>query len=112
MLVSTAQHQSNTFYAHTMASEPDNMNRFLDEQLVELEQKFNLFMQEMEDDLIFTPLMVNEANAAWESEDFMKEPIAEGSKLITIDRHTTALCLTGSITVTVLVYLGMILSST
>ncbi len=114
MLLSTAQHYSNHCKANNMISEADVINQFLDEQLLDLEQKFNLFMKEMEDDLIFPSFTTNDAEAGWDDDDFlMKDIPADGPKkqLITIDKHTTVLCVTGSITVTVLVYLGMVLSS-
>jgi hypothetical protein len=98
-----------------MKSETDNINRFLDEQLLDLEQKFNLFMKEMENDLIFPSFISNGSDNDWDDDDFLmlnNHPTGEPKKhLVRIDKHTTVLCVTGSITVTVLVYLGMVLSS-
>jgi hypothetical protein len=96
-----------------MKSETDNINRFLDEQLLDLEQKFNLFMKEMENDLIFPSFISNASDNDWD-DDFLsfEDQASEPKKhLVRIDTHTTVLCVTGSITVTILVYLGMVLSS-
>jgi hypothetical protein len=114
MLQSTAQQQAKKYTAKIMISETDNINQFLDNQLLDLEQRFSQFMKEMEDDLIFPSFMVNEANAAWDDDDVLTTQITidESNKpLLNLDKHTTVLCVTGSITVTVLVYLGMVLSS-
>lgn len=100
-----------------MTSEADNINQFLDEQLLDLEQKFSRFMKEMEEDLIFPSFMANGSDSNWDDDDdyLMMDNHEDKPKnkkhLVSIDTHTTVLCVTGSITVTVLVYLGMILSS-
>lgn len=113
MLLSTAQQAPKHHTANIMISETDDINRFLDNQLMDLEQRFNQFMKEMEEDLIFPSLMANE-DADWDDDDFLMKPGLSdepGKQLINLDKHTTALCLTGSITVTILVYLGIVLSS-
>jgi hypothetical protein len=98
--------------ANKMISETDSINQFLDEQLLDLEQRFSKFMKEMEDDLIFPSFMAN-SDAAWDDESLMQDHLPDEAKksLINIDKHTTALCVTGSITISVLVYLGLMLSS-
>jgi hypothetical protein len=114
MLQSTAQQKTKKYTAAIMISETDDINQFLDNQLSDLEQRFGQFMKEMEDDLIFPSFMVNEANAAWDDDDVLTTqiPVNETNRqLLNLDKHTTVLCVTGSITVTVLVYLGMVLSS-
>jgi hypothetical protein len=114
MLLSTAQQVSKHHTANIMISETDDINRFLDDQLMDLEQRFNQFMKEMEGDLIFPSIMANEADDDWNDDEFLMNPSLSNEshkQLISLDKHTTALCLTGSITVTILVYLGIVLSS-
>ena len=91
-----------------MTSEAENLNQFLDEQLLDLEQKFNQFMKEMEDDLIFPTF--NNTLESWDDDFLLQDDPIEDKSLIKIDAHTTALCVTGSITLSILVYLGMVLS--
>lgn len=114
MLLSTAQHNIKNYTANIMTTDAHNINQFLDEQLLDLEQRFSQFMKEMEDDLIFPSFKMGEESAKWDDDDLFMEDTASNrptKQFIAIDRHTTVLCVTGSITVTVLVYLGMVLSS-
>jgi hypothetical protein len=113
MLLSAAQQQTQKYKTNVMMNETNDINQFLDSQLLDLEQRFSQFMKEMEDDLIFPSFLASEANAAWDDDDFLMQhdPIDESKQIINLDKHTTVLCVTGSITVSVLVYLGIVLSS-
>lgn len=92
----------------------EKMNKQLDAQILELEQRFNAFLKELEDDFDFVPSAVSNKNKQIEEDDYYPEFDHRLSdierKYATVDRkYTIVLLLTSLLMVSVLCYLGYIL---
>jgi archaellum component FlaC len=93
----------------------DKMNQQIDAQLLELEQRFNQFMKELEEDFNFVPSAI--ANQHENQQRKYSDSRKIDDRLTDIEKHyiaverkyTILLYLTGSITVGIFVYLGYIL---
>lgn len=93
----------------------DKMNQQIDAQLLELEQRFNQFMKELEEDFNFVPSVIANQNENQQRKYNDSKKIDD--RLTDIEKHyiaverkyTILLYLTGSITVGIFVYLGYIL---
>jgi archaellum component FlaC len=93
----------------------DKMNQQIDAQLVELEQRFNQFMKELEEDFNFVPSVI--ANQNDNQQRMYGGSTKIDDRLTDIEKHyvaverkyTILLYLTGSITVGIFAYLGYIL---
>lgn len=91
----------------------DKMSKQLDAQILELEERFNAFLKELEDDFDFVPSAVSHKHKAPE-EDYYPEfdnRLADiEKKYATVDRkYTIVLVLTSLIMLSVLGYLGYVL---
>ena len=91
----------------------DNMSRQLDAQILELEQRFNQFLKELEEDFDFVPSAVAHKNDK-EGDDYYPELDTRLSdmekKYANVDKkYTIVLCLTTILMLSVLGYLGYVL---
>jgi tetrahydromethanopterin S-methyltransferase subunit G len=91
-----------------MANDTDKMSQQLDAQLLELEQRFNNFMKELEEDFNFVPsAIVNQNDNQQKIDDRLK---SIEKRYDSVDKkYTILLCLTGAITIGIFVYLGYLL---
>jgi hypothetical protein len=91
----------------------DKMNKQLDAQILELEERFNLFLKELEEDFDFVPAAVAKGKGGYD-DDILPEldnRITDIEKrYASVDRkYTIVLALTTTITLSVLGYLAYIL---
>ena len=91
-----------------MANDTDKMGQQLDAQLLELEQRFNNFMKELEEDFNFVPSAITNQNDNQQKIDNRLTNIEK--RYDSVDRkYTILLCLTGAITIGIFAYLGYLL---
>jgi hypothetical protein len=98
-----------------MADNSEKMNQLLDAQLQELEDRFNQFLKELEEDFNFVPSVVKQGKTGYHS-DYDDEP-AMDYRLSTIEKrydsidrkYTIVLALTSAMAIGALIYLGMVL---
>ena len=91
-----------------MANDTDKMGQQLDAQLLELEQRFNNFMKELEEDFNFVPSAITNQNGNQQIIDNRLTNIEK--RYDSVDRkYTILLCLTGAITIGIFAYLGYLL---
>jgi hypothetical protein len=98
-----------------MADNTEKMNQLLDAQLVELEDRFNQFLKELEEDFNFVPSVVKQGKSGFHS-DYDDDPELDyrltkiESRYDSIDRkYTIVLILTSTIALAALSYLGYVL---
>jgi hypothetical protein len=91
----------------------DKMNKQLDAQILELEQRFNAFLKELEDDFDFVPSAVANKPKSYDDEyypEFDHRLADIEKKYATVDRkYTIVLVLTTLLMVSVIGYLGYVL---
>ncbi|MEQ1484139.1 hypothetical protein [Methyloglobulus sp.] len=92
----------------------EKMNQQLDAQILELEQRFNQFLKELEDDFDFVPSAISNKNQKDNRDDYYPEfddRLAKiEKKYATVDRkYTIVLVLTTLLMLSVLGYLGYVL---
>lgn len=92
----------------------DKMNKQLDAQIMELEQRFNQFLKELEEDFDFVPSAIAKNNNQTQDDDYYPEfddRLADIEKrYANVDRkYTIVLTLTTIIMLSVLGYLGYVL---
>ncbi len=91
----------------------DKMSQQLDAQILELEERFNAFLKELEEDFDFVPSAVAQKNKAPEDDyypEFDHRLADIEKKYATVDRkYTIVLALTTLLMLSVLGYLGYIL---
>ena len=92
----------------------DKMNKQLDAQILELEQRFNAFLKELEEDFDFVPSAVTNKGKDSYDDDYYPEfdnRLADiEKKYATVDRkYTIVLTLTTLLMLSVLGYLGYVL---
>lgn len=97
-----------------MANEhKDKMNQQLDAQILELEQRFNQFLKELEDDFDFVPSAVANKHHSHDDDyypEFDNRLASMEKKYATVDRkYTLVLTLTTVLMLSVLGYLGYVL---
>jgi hypothetical protein len=98
-----------------MADNTEKMNQLLDAQLVELEDRFNQFLKELEEDFNFVPSVVKQGKSGFHS-DYDDDPEIDyrltkiEDRYDSIDRkYTIVLILTSTIALAALSYLGYVL---
>jgi hypothetical protein len=86
----------------------DKMGQQIDAQLLELDQRFNQFMKELEEDFNFIPSVIANKN---DNKQVMDDRLADMEKRYdSVDKkYTILLCLTGAITMGIFVYVGYLL---
>jgi hypothetical protein len=93
----------------------DNMSKQLDAQILELEQRFNQFLKELEEDFDFVPSAVSNKNAKDEKDDeyypeFDHRLADMEKKYANVDKkYTIVLFFTTLLMLSVLGYLGYVL---
>jgi hypothetical protein len=91
----------------------EKMSKQLDAQILELEQRFNAFLKELEEDFDFVPAAIAHKNKHQEDEyypEFDHRLADIEKKYATVDKkYTIVLVLTTLLMVSVLGYLGFIL---
>jgi len=98
-----------------MSDNTEKMNQLLDAQLLELEDRFNQFLKELEEDFNFVPSVVKQGKNIHQSdyEDFPErvDRLADIEKRYdSIDRkYTIVLTLTSAMALGALIYLGYVL---
>lgn len=100
-----------------MADNTEKMNQLLDAQLMELEDRFNLFLKELEEDFNFVPSVIKQGKQSqghqWDYDDDpeMDERLTKIEKRYdSIDKkYTIVLTLTSSLALGALVYLWHVL---
>ena len=98
-----------------MANHNDKMNQQIDAQLLELEERFNSFIKELEEDFNFVPSVIAKPNehpsSRYESAPEIDDRLTKIEKRYdAVDRkYTIVLCLTSAITIGVFAYLGYVL---
>ena len=98
-----------------MADNTEKMNQLLDAQLLELEDRFNQFLKELEEDFHFVPSVVKQGKQGYHS-DYDDDPEMDHrltkieKRYDSIDRkYTIVLSLTSILAVGALAYLGYVL---
>jgi hypothetical protein len=91
----------------------DKLNKQLDAQILELEERFNQFLKELEEDFDFVPSAITKSKGGYD-DDVLPEldhRITDIEKrYASVDRkYTLVLALTTTITLSVLAYLGYLL---
>jgi len=95
-----------------MPNNTDKMDQQLDAQLMELENRFNQFMKELEEDFNFVPSAIQHDSPQKRYGDYeIDDRLTKIEKRYdSVDKkYTILLCLTGSITLGIFIYLGYIL---
>ncbi len=97
-----------------MPNNTDKMDQQLDAQLLELENRFNQFMKELEEDFNFVPSAIANQNDNVQKKygDYqIDDRLTKIEKRYdSVDKkYTILLCLTGSITLGIFIYLGYML---
>lgn len=91
----------------------DKMNQQLDAQILELEQRFNQFLKELEDDFDFVPAAVAKSRDKHDDEyypEFDNRLASIEKKYATVDKkYTIVLTLTTLLMLSVFGYLGYVL---
>jgi SMC interacting uncharacterized protein involved in chromosome segregation len=92
----------------------EKMNQQLDAQILELEQRFNQFLKELEDDFDFVPSAISNKNQKDNHDDYYPEfddRLAKiEKKYASVDKkYTIVLVLTTLLMLSVLGYLGYVL---
>ena len=91
----------------------DKMSKQLDAQILELEQRFNAFLKELEEDFDFVPSAVTKTKASEEDEyypEFDNRLADIEKKYANVDRkYTIVLALTTLLMLSVLGYVGYLL---
>lgn len=92
----------------------EKMNQQLDAQILELEQRFNQFLKELEDDFDFVPSAISNKNQKDSHDDYYPEFDDRLSKIekkyATVDKkYTIVLIFTTLLMLSVLGYLGYVL---
>ena len=92
-----------------MANDTSKMNQQIEAQLLELDQRFNQFMKELEEDFNFVPSVIANQH---DNKQKMDDRLADMEKRYdSVDRkYTILLTLTGAITLGIFVYVGYLLS--
>ena len=98
-----------------MTDNTEKMNQLLDAQLVELEDRFNQFLKELEEDFNFVPSVVKQGKAGFHS-SYDDDPIVE-ERLTKIEKrydsidkkYTIVLTLTSALALGALGYLWYVL---
>ena len=98
-----------------MTDDTEKMNQLLDAQLSELEDRFNQFLKELEDDYNFVPSVIKQSKNGYHSNH--DEPLEQDDRLAimekrydSIDRkYTIVLALTSTMALGALIYLGYVL---
>ena len=84
------------------------MNQQIDAQLLELDQRFNQFMKELEEDFNFIPSVIANQNDNQQKMSIRLEDMEK--RYHAVDRkYTIMLYLTGTITIGIFTYLGYLL---
>jgi hypothetical protein len=91
----------------------DKMNKQLDAQILELEERFNQFLKELEEDFDFVPAAVAKGKGGYDDDvlpDLDNRITDIEKRYASVDRkYTIVLALTTTITLSILGYLGYIL---
>lgn len=98
-----------------MAHNTDKMDQQLDAQLLELENRFNQFMKELEEDFNFVPSAIANQNDIHQKKYGSAMKIDDRltdieKRYDSVDKkYTILLCITGSITLGIFIYIGYLL---
>lgn len=98
-----------------MADNTEKVNQLLDAQLLELEDRFNQFLKELEEDFNFVPSVVKQGKNGYQS-DYDDDPEMDyrltkiEKRYDSIDRkYTIVLTLTSALAIAAIAYLGYVL---
>lgn len=114
-VIATPNHlKSRQILMEIQGDHKDKMNKQLDAQIIELEERFNQFLKELEEDFDFVPSAITKNKGGGYDDDVLPEldhRLTDIEKrYASVDRkYTIVLVLTTTITLSILGYLGYIL---